>query len=128
MSEISQEQRLILRRLQVSVRAALGDGVDVELVLDAVAAGLEASSLEGRAFGSSPLALSLTRAFNSSVGSMGGPDPTEDQTSTGPASHGSRPPVSDAVPGSMEDGNWMDTASSGALEDLEAARDSLDHL
>lgn len=84
--EISYDARLVLRALQVSVRQAIDDGVDPELVLDAVAAGLEASSLDGRAFGTSPLALSLTRAFSSAVGPMGGHGSTAVlDTSTGPA-------------------------------------------
>lgn len=81
--EISDDAALaILRRIQASVQNALDDGVDPELVLDAVAAGLQRAALDGRGFGTSPLSMSLTRAFISSVGPMGGSGPTEGTTTS----------------------------------------------
>lgn len=83
--EISTDTRFWLVKIQDDVRHAIEGGIAPELVLDAVVIGLEQ---EHRAAGwaTSPLALSLTRAFNSAVGPMGGHGPTAVlDTSTGPA-------------------------------------------
>lgn len=75
--QVTDETRKVLRHLQASVCDAIDTGVSPELVLDAVAAGLQRATLENRGFGSTPLAMSLTRAFNSSVGSNPETGPTE---------------------------------------------------
>lgn len=120
MAKVPTHTRFWLRCIQDDVARAMNAGVDPELILDAVAGGIEGARYDDGTFGSSPLALSLTRAMHSSVGpTMGGSGPTEElDTSAGPVD--AVPPASEGphAPGPAEasDSNWILTPRDGTAE------------
>ena len=86
MTEIPFEHRSWLATISDQIAYATEAGVDIDLVLDAVAIGIE---LDDRAAtpGGCPLSLSLMRAYVSAVGPEGEAGPTADHlSSTAPAS------------------------------------------